>query len=596
MFKLAEAFVEIKADTRGADAGIDGVKRKLDVFPWTRKVKLGLDASSFHRGLASAKESLASLGGLGGAGLAGALGGAVGQLAVGAAAGGAGAFRSAIAGAADLTEATNKLGVVFGSEGRQVEALADSMARAYGSSKLQIIDAASSIGLIAKAAGQAEDAASGLAVSLVKAADDASSLHNVELPEVLQAIRSGLVGESEPLRRFGVLLNEDAVKAEAFSLGIAKSGRELDEMAKVMSRASLIQKGLSVAQGDHARTSQEFQSQIRELSGRLHNMGVEAGQFALPALNGMLRVLNPIAKGVESVGSALATTTGLFGNFFAEAARAAGLGGQPSAAGLPSAVSAAPQSAAAGPGGGGLSKALEAARDAVAKEREHAEQQRLVQRVRGETEASGRSKELARQDAAVYRKEWVGAEAAKIEARLNANQKFFMASQGEIEYAKKHNAGLAEVFAARNFESARIARGGDLTAPSRQADRDKIAGALSAARDFIPQGLGLAAQAKQQGLGVLGKGLNFLEGGDGGEGLRKRAERDEAKRLSYRTEFLDGGSLSQRIQAAALAPRDKAGDKELLRVQTSALEELKNGFKGLTDTIRQGGSLAITYR
>ncbi|MDG6746336.1 SDR family NAD(P)-dependent oxidoreductase, partial [Staphylococcus aureus] len=67
--------------------------------------------------------------------------------------------------------------------------------------------------------------------------------------EAIGKIRSGLSGESEPLRDFGVFLTEAAVKAKALELGMIKVGEELTEQGKIMARAILIQEGLADANG-----------------------------------------------------------------------------------------------------------------------------------------------------------------------------------------------------------------------------------------------------------------------------------------------------------------------------------------------------------
>ncbi|MCV6900945.1 hypothetical protein OE165_28330, partial [Escherichia coli] len=80
-------------------------------------------------------------------------------------------------------------------------------------------------------------------------ADDASSFYNVPLESALEKIRSGLVGEAEPLRAFGVLLSEAAVKQQALAMGVRPVNGELSEQEKVMARVELITKGLNKAQG-----------------------------------------------------------------------------------------------------------------------------------------------------------------------------------------------------------------------------------------------------------------------------------------------------------------------------------------------------------
>lgn len=208
----------------------------------------------------------------------------------------AGEIGSAVVAASDLNEQISKSRVVFGDASSAVEADAAAMAEAFGVSKREFIDAASSIGLIGKASGLTKGEAAELGTQFARLAIDASSFYNVPLEEALMAMRSGLVGEAEPMRRFGVLLNEAAVKTEAVRLGIAKFGAELTEAQKVQARVSLITKGLADAQGDMARTASGAANQMRALSGRMENFKADAGAAIQPVTDQILQLANVAMK------------------------------------------------------------------------------------------------------------------------------------------------------------------------------------------------------------------------------------------------------------------------------------------------------------
>lgn len=194
--------------------------------------------------------------------------------------------------ASELNEQISKSQQVFGDASKTVEADAQAMGDAFGYPKSQFIDGASSIGLIAKASGLTEKAAADMGSSFSKLAADVSSFYNVDVEEGLAAIRSGLVGEAEPMRRFGVLLNEAAVSAEAVRLGLSRTGKELTEGQKVQARASLITKGLADAQGDLARTAGGAANQVRTIWGRITNLSADVGTAIQPAIDAVLGFAN----------------------------------------------------------------------------------------------------------------------------------------------------------------------------------------------------------------------------------------------------------------------------------------------------------------
>lgn len=207
----------------------------------------------------------------------------------------------AIMAASDLNETLSKTQVVFGNATKIVTDDAKRMADAFGIPKTQFLDAAGSIGLIGKAAGLSQAAAATMSARMADLAADASSFYNVPLEDALAAMHSGLVGEAEPLRRFGVLLNETAVGAEAVRLGIAKQGATLTEAQKVQARASLIMRGMKDASGDLERTQSSLANRLRELKGRAENFAATFGSVLLPIVLRAFDVFDSLQKPMREI-------------------------------------------------------------------------------------------------------------------------------------------------------------------------------------------------------------------------------------------------------------------------------------------------------
>ncbi len=202
------------------------------------------------------------------------------------------ALKDGIKGAMDLGETLSKVKTVFGGTSAAVIGNADKMAQSFGLPKQAILDASASFGLIGKAAGYNGQQTAALATDMSKLAADVSSFYNIPLDEALNKLRSGLVGEAEPMRSLGVLLSETAVKQEAYRLGIVKAGEDLSEQQKVTARSSLITKGLADATGDLERTQDSSSNQARKFAGSMSNLAVSVGELLLPALNKGLGLLN----------------------------------------------------------------------------------------------------------------------------------------------------------------------------------------------------------------------------------------------------------------------------------------------------------------
>lgn len=292
MFKLAGLFVDITARDDEMKKQIGGLKNQLSTMGVAIGTAAGNLAASAISGAASALASFVSRG---------------------------------VSGAVNLAETVSKVGTVFGESASAITAQADSMAAAYGLPKRAILDAAASIGLVGKAAGQSQAQSADMAATMAKLAADASSFYNVPLDQALEKIRSGLVGESEPLRAFGVLLSEEAVEAEALALGLAKSKKEIDDQAKVAARASLIQKGLSDASGDLERTAGSTANQWRKLTGTLENLAVSVGETLSPAIASLATLGAEVATGLASAFEASRETFRSFSDGIVEAVATIGV-------------------------------------------------------------------------------------------------------------------------------------------------------------------------------------------------------------------------------------------------------------------------------
>lgn len=198
--------------------------------------------------------------------------------------------------ASDLGEAINKTNVIFDQGADNVQEFADGAAE-IGQSTVQALDAASRFGTFGKAAGLAGDDLAGFSTDLASLASDIASFNNVDPAEAIEVLGSALAGETEPIRRFGVLLSEAEVKNQAYKAGIAESGAKLTEQQKVLARYSAILAQTGDAQGDFARTLEESgPNQLRVLKAEFTNTASAAGTALLPALLSAAKAFLPLVS------------------------------------------------------------------------------------------------------------------------------------------------------------------------------------------------------------------------------------------------------------------------------------------------------------
>jgi hypothetical protein len=220
--------------------------------------------------------------------------------AVGAIAGIAAVIKPAITAASNMEESVSKVNVIFGSGAKSVTNFAKTAATQLGQSAQSVLDAAGTFGTFGKAAGLSGEQLATFSNHFTGLATDLASFNNTTPEDAINAIGAALRGESEPLRRYGVLLDDATLKAEAMRLGIYKGSGTLTAQQKILAAQSAIYKQTGDAQGDFIRTSDGLANSQRTLSAILANLQVQLGQKLLPVMKQFTQDLVGIATFVQS--------------------------------------------------------------------------------------------------------------------------------------------------------------------------------------------------------------------------------------------------------------------------------------------------------
>jgi hypothetical protein len=201
----------------------------------------------------------------------------------------------AISAASDLGENLSKVNVIFGEGAAEVEKFAASAAKSMGQSKNAVLTAAGTFGTFGKAAGLSGKELAGFSNDFTALASDLASFNNTTPEQAVQAIGAALRGESEPLRQYGVLLNDAALKAAALELGIYDGSGALTDQQKILAAQKVIFEQTTDAQGDFARTSDGLANSQRTLTAQMENLQVSIGQALLPVVEAILPLVQSFA-------------------------------------------------------------------------------------------------------------------------------------------------------------------------------------------------------------------------------------------------------------------------------------------------------------
>ena len=192
-------------------------------------------------------------------------------------------FKGAIQGASDLNETSTKIEAIFGDGSGAIQKFAANAAQDLGQTNQAALDASATFGIFGKSAGLSGVDLTDFSTGLTGLATDLASFNNTSPEAAVQAIGSALRGESEPLRAYGVLLDDATLKARAMSLGLIETTTQaLTPQQKVLAAQAEIYAQTGDAQGDFAKTSDGLANQQRILSASFTDMKTEIGAKFLP--------------------------------------------------------------------------------------------------------------------------------------------------------------------------------------------------------------------------------------------------------------------------------------------------------------------------
>lgn len=212
--------------------------------------------------------------------------------------------------ASDLEEVQNVVDVSFGSMADEVEAFANAAVRSYGMSALTAKRMASTFMAMSNGMDIAQEAGKNMSLQLTALAGDMASFYNVGQDIAQTALTSIFTGETESLKKFGIVLTETNLEAFALSQGIKKSYQAMSQAEKVALRYNYVLNATKNAQGDFARTSGSWANQIRLLKEQWTQFLGILGSGLIKILTPMVKALNQMLASLISIGNAIVKVFG----------------------------------------------------------------------------------------------------------------------------------------------------------------------------------------------------------------------------------------------------------------------------------------------
>lgn len=199
--------------------------------------------------------------------------------------------------ASDLQEVQNVVDTTFGSKSSVIDDWSKKAAQSFGMSELSAKQFNGTLGAMLKSMGLTSEEVLNMSTAMVGLSGDMASFYNLDIQEAFEKIRSGISGETEPLKQLGINMSVANLQAFSLSQGIKKSYDKMSQSEQVMLRYNYLMKATADAQGDFAKTSDSYANQQRILKLELDNLAASLGQKLLPQLNALMpKVIDYVQK------------------------------------------------------------------------------------------------------------------------------------------------------------------------------------------------------------------------------------------------------------------------------------------------------------
>ena len=217
--------------------------------------------------------------------------------------------KAAVGVASDLNEVQNVVDTTFGTEGAiKVNEWARNAAEAFGESELQAKQFTSTLGAMFKSMGVGQADMEEMSMSLAGLAGDMASFYNLDPTEAFEKLRSGISGETEPLKQLGINMSVANLEAFALSEGITTAYDSMTQAEQATLRYQYIMSATADAQGDFADTSDSLANQQRILQLEIQTLAAEIGQDLMPIAQEILTIAR---DGIQWIGENKGALEGL---------------------------------------------------------------------------------------------------------------------------------------------------------------------------------------------------------------------------------------------------------------------------------------------
>tara|TARA_S200002703_G_scaffold58240_2_gene50611 strand:+ start:1230 stop:3023 length:1794 start_codon:yes stop_codon:yes gene_type:complete len=196
--------------------------------------------------------------------------------------------------ASDFEESLNKVNVSFGESSKEVQAFAKTTLDNFGIAEGSALEMAALFGDMGTSIGLTDKEAASMSTTLVGLVGDLASFKNIRHDIAETALASVFTGETESLKKLGVIMTQANLQQFALEQGITKTIKQMTEAEKVQLRFNFVLARTTNAQGDYLNTIDGVANSTRNLQESVKELGAQFGTLLIPLTKELVKSLKGI--------------------------------------------------------------------------------------------------------------------------------------------------------------------------------------------------------------------------------------------------------------------------------------------------------------
>ena len=210
--------------------------------------------------------------------------------------------RESVDAASTAEQGYGKFQAVFKDSSDSVQGELVAMAEEIKRSKYDLMGYAATLQDTFVPLGFAREKAAEFSVELVGLAEDLASFNDMPTADVVRDLQSALVGNTETVRKYGVVATQTAIQQKALEMGIWDGTEAINAQEKALATYQIIMEGTADAHGTAAREAETYDSATRGLEAATLDLKVAIGNELLPT---MTTIKNAASEWISSLASAV---------------------------------------------------------------------------------------------------------------------------------------------------------------------------------------------------------------------------------------------------------------------------------------------------